>query len=96
MFIDNLVKPSLICPVQTPTGLTFEQQKQLLMLKIEHETRVQHKQLEHEHYKLDLIKAGKLLGEGDVQEKPVFNVANNLKLQGSCLMKSAPCCCSLC
>lgn len=40
---------------------------------------MQHKQLELEHYKLDLIKAGKLLGEGGVQEKPLFNVANNLK-----------------
>lgn len=29
---DDLVKPSLICPVETPTGLTFEQQKQLLLL----------------------------------------------------------------
>lgn len=77
---DDLVKPSVSCSVETPTGLTFEQQKQLLMLKFEHETRMQHKQLELEHYKLDLIKAGKLLGEGGVQEKPVFNVANNLKL----------------
>lgn len=41
--IDDLVKPSLICPVETPTGLTFEQQKQILMVKFEHEARMQHR-----------------------------------------------------
>lgn len=64
--IDDMVKPNLICPLETPTGLTFEQQKQLLMLKFEHEARMQHGQLKLEHYKLDLIKAGELLGEGGV------------------------------
>lgn len=75
LFADDLTFSS----VEIPTGLTL-QQRQLLMLRFEHETRLQHKQLELEHYKLDLNKAGKISLESGVQDKFVFNVANNLKL----------------
>lgn len=37
----DLIKPSMSSPVETPTGSTFEQQRELLLLKFDHETRMQ-------------------------------------------------------
>lgn len=56
---DDRIKLMIFSPVEIPTGLTVEQQKQLLILKFEHQTRLQPKQLELEHYQLALSKLEK-------------------------------------
>ena len=83
-------------PVVSKGILTFEQQKELLLLQLEHERLKNDRQLEMEvlrqktemhklevqQYRLELIREGKLASEGLVQRKGEyeFDVGTNLRL----------------
>lgn len=90
---ENISKHDVMLAAMSPESLTFEQQKELLMIRLEHEKMMQHKQLELEvmkhksemakleleQSKLQLIKEGKLFG-GTVINESKFDVGTNLKL----------------
>ena len=71
------------------TGLTFEQQKELLLLKLDHEKELERMKYRKEQLKLDvemqklaLIKDGKMSASALDEEpfRPRFDVASNLRL----------------
>ena len=75
--------------VARPQGLTFEQQRELMQLRFEHDLQMQRssdrreearRELELQVFRLELIREGKLSGDGNPTAARACDIAGSLRL----------------